>query len=414
MKVKKPNALIYFIAYILAYPLLKLFFRLEIDRSELEMPKGAYIVLANHYTMIDFLFAMLPLYPQRLNTVVSRKYFNIRFLNKILPMGGCIPKNMFDPDLQSIIGIKTVLKRGDGLLLFPEGRCSSSNTYMGMHKSTGKMIKKFDVPILSCYIEGGENCISHWRKGVRFGRVRVTFKNLFSTDDTKTLSVDQINNAIDARLSGIEGVPLPSKKPLQTFHARRLAEGLHLVLFYCPKCNTEFTMSSKGNSIFCISCGNSATIGRDSKLTATPGSVTEPEISLWYRDQARHVMQSLSEDMKPIVEKVKVRTPSPKPGGGMVESGVGTMKTDPKGWHFDGTISGQQVNLFFPVEAVPAMSYGHNDNYQIYCGGEHYMFTPEDPRKCIKYVVLAECLHWKFSSNVLLTPGINSGFAPPG
>jgi len=411
MKVKRPSAFLYFIAYTLVYPLLKIFFRLEVDRSELDLPKGAYVVLANHYTMIDFLFALLPLYPHRLNTVVARKYFNIRILHKILPIGGCIPKSMFDPDLQSIIGIKTVLKRGGRLLLFPEGRCSSSNTYMGMHKSTGKMIKKFGVPIISCHIEGAENCIAHWRKGIRFGRVRVTFKNLFSVDDVKSLSVDDINAAIDTRLSGIEGLSEP-KKPLQTFSSRRLAEGLQLVLFYCPKCKAEFTMSSKGNTIFCTECGNAATIDRKSKLTPTPDSVTPTEISLWFRDQARHIMQSLSEDMEPIFEKVTVRTASPKPGGGMVKSGHGTMRTDPKGWHFDGILLGEQINLFFPVESVPAMSYGHNDNYQIYCGGKHYMFMPEDPTKCIKYVVTAECLHWKFSSNPLLTPGINSGFVP--
>ena len=411
MRVKRPNAFLYFIAYIFVYPFLKIFFKLEVDRSDFEMPKGAYIVLANHYTMIDFLFVLLPLYPRRLNTVVARKYFNLPLLHKILPAGGCIPKSMFDPDLQSVIGIKTVLKRGDGLLLFPEGRCSSSNTYMGIHKATGKMIKKFGVPIISCHVEGGENCVSHWRKGFRFGRVRCTFKNLFSTDDVKSLSVDEINSAIDARLSGAEGLT-PPKKTLQAFHSRRLAEGLHLVLFYCPKCKTEFSMSSKGNSIFCTACGNTAIINRESKLSPTPGSITESEISLWFRDQARHIMQSLSEDMEPIVEKVTVRTASPKPGGGMVESGHGTMRTDPKGWHFDGIISDQQVSLFFPVESVPAMSYGHNDNYQIYCGGEHFMFIPEDPKQCIKYAVLAECLHWKFSSNILLTPGVNSGFVP--
>jgi len=411
MKVKRPNGFLYFIAYILVYPVLKICFRLKVDRSDFDLPNGAHILVANHNTMFDFLFAMLPLYPHRLNTVVSRKYFNVRVLHKILPIGGGIPKNMFEPDLQSIIGIKTVLNRGDGLLLFPEGRCTSSGAYMGIHKSTGKMIKKFDVPVLSCYIEGAEKCISHWRNGFRFGRVRVTFKNLLSTDDIKSLSIDEINAAIDVRLSGVEGAS-PPNKPLQTLHSRRLAEGLHLVLFYCPKCESEFTMSSKGNRIFCTACGNAAIMDRAAKLTPTPDSIMQTEISLWFRDQARHVAKSLDENMEPIIDKVVVQTTSPKPGGGMVESGYGTMRIDPKGWHFDGEISNEQVSLFFPVETVPAMSYNHNDNFQIYGHGEHYMFAPQDPRKCIKYVVIAECLHWKFSSNILLTPGINNGFMP--
>jgi len=307
--------------------------------------------------------------------------------------------------------MKTVINRGDGLLLFPEGRCSSSHVYVGMHKSTGKMIKKFGVPVISSYIEGADVCIPHWRKGFRSGRIRVTYKNLFSEEDTQTLSIDEINAAIDARLSGTEGaLPVPANKPFQTFSSKRLAEGLHNILYWCPKCNMEFTMMTQDNTIRCTSCGNEATVDCGLKLTPTEGSIAEREISLWYRDQVRREMKSLSEDMEPIIEKVKVKTPSPKPGGGVIESGSGTIIIDPKGWHFRGEISGEQVERFFPVETIPAISYDHNDNFQIYFAGDYYMFIPEDTRKCIKYMILAEALHTKFSPRTLMTPGINSGF----
>jgi hypothetical protein len=277
------------------------------------------------------------------------------------------------------------------------------------------MIKKFGVPVITCYIEGASICIPHWRRGFRFGRIRATFNNLFTEDDIKDLTVDEINAAIDARLSGQERGKQGdgSSAFFPAFHtrwARRQAEGLHLILYYCPKCHMEFTMMSKGNSIRCTACSNEAIMGRDAILTPTLGSVAEKEISLWFREQVWHEMKSISADMEPIVDNVRVRIPSPKPGGGLVESGFGVMRIDPEGWHFDGEISGEQVSKFFPVESVPAMSYDHNNGYQIYYSGEFFIFVPEDPRKTIKYVVLAECLHWKFSHHVLLTPGINSGY----
>ena len=411
INVKRPNAVIYFIAYALVYPALKICFRLKVERENLELPKGPYIILSNHLTMLDFLLAMLPLYPHRLNAVTAQKWFLNKPLHKLLPVVGCIPKNMFDPDVRSIIGMKTVINRGDGLLLFPEGRCSSSHEYVGMHKSTGKMIKKFGVPVISCYLEGADICLPHWRKGFKSGRIRVTYKNLFSVEDIQSLSIEEINTVIDARLSGAEGaLPVPSDRPFQTFSSKNLAEGLHFILYYCPKCGMEFTMMTEGNTIRCTSCGNEAIVDRKLNLFPTEGSIAEEEISLWYRDQVRHEMKLLHEDMEPIIEKVKVRTPSPEPGGGVIESGSGTIKIDPKGWHFNGEISGEHVSKFFPVETVPAISYDHNDNFQIYYAGEYYMFTPEDPKKCIKYVIIAEGLHRKFSPNVLMTPGKNSGF----
>jgi len=411
VSVKRPNGALYFVAYALVYPLLKICFKLDVERKELDMPEGAYVMVANHHTMIDFLLAMLAFYPRRLNAVGAQKWFLYKPLNKFLPMMGVIPKNMFDPDVRSIIGMKTVLNRGDGILLFPEGRCSSSQAYAGMHKSTGKLIKKFGVPVLSCYIEGAEVCLPHWRKGFRFGRIRVTYKNLFSESDVKTLSIDEINAAVDARLSGAEGA-LPIIKPFRTTWSRKLAKGLHHVLYYCPKCNMEFTMATKGNSIFCTACGNKAVMDRYAKLTPTSGSVAEKEISLWFRDQVRREMESISEDMEPIFAPVDVRTPSPKSGEGMEHSGFGAIRFDPKGLGYIGFFLHELVNLSFPTEAVPAMSYDHNDNLQLYFGGKYYMFIPDDPRKCLKYVIMAECIHWKFSSRVLLTPGVNSGYVP--
>ena len=409
MKVKRPNVFLYFVAFMLYYPVLKVRYRLKIDKKDLKLPKGPHIILANHKTMIDFLMVMLPLYPHRLNAITAYKYFLYKPLHKLLPMAGCIPKNMFDPDVRSIVGIKTVLKRGDGILLFPEGRCSTSGEYVGISKATGKLIKKLGVPVYSCLIEGAYICTPHWRKGSRYGRTRVTYKSLFTENDLESLSIDEVNAAIDARLSGDEGIS-PSKKPIQTLRANRLAEGLHKILYWCPKCKSEYTTETESNTIRCTACGNAATMDREAKLTPVNSSKIQEDISLWYRDQVQHEKRFLSEDMEPILENVKVKTPAPKPGGGMVESGSGIMRLSPMGWHFDGEISGEQVSLLFPVETVPAMSYDHNSNFQIYNEGDYYQFIPEDKRKCIKYVILAECMHRKFSQRISMTPGKNSGF----
>ena len=101
--------------------------------------------------------------------------------------------------------------------------------------------------------------------------------------------------------------------------------------------------------------------------------------------------------------------PSETPGGGMVVKGDGVIRLDPTGWHFDGEFSGEKVSIFFPTETIPAMSYNHNEDFQIYSNGKFYMFIPENKQKSLKYVILAECMHWKFSSITQMTPG-NAGY----
>jgi 1-acyl-sn-glycerol-3-phosphate acyltransferase len=408
MKVKHPNAIVYFLVFIFIYPLLKLMFRLKADKTGYTPPKGSFIVVSNHSAFMDFLIVMLVLYPKRFNAVTAYKYFLYRPLSTLLPFMGCIPKNLFEPDVRSIIGIKTVLERGDNVLLFPEGRCECDGFYSGIHTSTGKLIKKLGVPVVGCYIEGGYKCMPFWRDGIRCGHVRITVSNMFTQEDLQTASINDINNAIDKKLGGVDAPP--PKKPFRTYRARRLAEGLQNILYWCPKCNQEFTMETKGCMIRCTTCDNTAELDREMKLKPTPGSVSYDTIHDWYREQARYEAGQLSEDMEPINVKVSVRLPSEKPGGGMQTFGAGVVRLDPKGWHFDGEIKGEQVSLFFPIDTVPALPIDPNDVFQIYANGTFYMFSPEDTRKCIKYSVIGECAYWRFASRVQMTPRKDSGF----
>ena len=85
---------------------MKLLFRLKVDRKNYDPPKGPFVVVSNHVSFMDFLLVMLSLYPRRLNAVAAQKFYFYRPLDKLLPMMGCIPKNLFDPDVRSIIRIK--------------------------------------------------------------------------------------------------------------------------------------------------------------------------------------------------------------------------------------------------------------------------------------------------------------------
>jgi len=401
MKVKKPNPVIYFFVFILIYPLLKILFRLEVDKKNFSPPDGPFIVVCNHSSFMDFLIIMLALYPIRVNAITAQKFFLYKPLHRLLPMMGCIPKNLFDPDIRSIIGIKTVLKRGDRVLLFPEGRCAYDGVYAGMHKSTGKLIKKLDVPVISGSIDGAYKCMPFWRDGIRNGHVRIIISDLFSPEQLKSLSIDEINKAIDKRLCR-ENDP-PPKKPFYTTRSRQLAEGLQFILYWCPKCNGEFTMETKGCGIRCSACGNAAILDREMKLIPNGDSAVPEDIPAWYKKQAEYEAGKLHEDMEPITEKVNVLLPSGIPGGGMSLSGSGVITLNPKGWYYDGELKGENVNLFFPIDTVPALPIDPNDVFQIYAHGTFYMFSPEDKQRCIKYSVIGECAYWKFASPVQMT-----------
>jgi len=459
--VKKPNAFLYFIAYILAYPVLKIVFRLKVNRSQCSLPKGPFVVVANHESFIDFLLVMLAFYPHRLNAVAAQKYFNFRPLNWLLPIMGAIPKYLFETDLRAVLSIMRVIKRGDQLLLFPEGRDSVHGLYMGMIKSTGKLIKKLEVPVVSCNVEGAYNCAPFWRKGFRPGRIRVTFANLFSVEDVQRLTVDEINDRIDARLSGADAMsaqalPLEGKaspagkpsedkllsaeKPLTLFKAKKLVEGLENILYYCPCCHGEFTLTTAGNTISCTACGSTATMDRNSVFSAGRVGVVCRESAVggqdagsgegavdgqsagsgegafpktvadWYTAQVLYEKQRLREGVDLVKTEVLVSMPLDR-GRGFAVRGQGELRLDSKGWHFDGELAGENTQLFFPIDTVPVVPFEPNYSIQICRGKDFYDFIPrENPRASAKYATIGECAYWRFASTIQMTPGKDSAF----
>jgi len=400
--VKTPNGALYLTVYLLCYPLLKLFFRLEVDRSEYRPPDGPFLVLGNHLAYLDFVLIMLAIYPRRLNAVTARKYFFYPKLHRLLPFMGCIPKTQFAPDIQAVKGIMEVIRRGDQVLIFPEGRSSTDGAYMGVLKATGKLVKKLEVPVVSCRLEGAYTCMPYWRRGIRLGRLRVTLSNLFDTEDTQRLTVDELNDQINARLSGADA-KLPEKN-LTLFRARRLAEGLHTVLYLCPVCKREFTSETKGNIIRCTACGNGAKMDRSAKLNPLSGSIVPETIHQWCREQVAYEMQSIHADMAPIEIPVRVQMP-PAPGKAVEPCGQGTLLLDAKGWRYEGQLHGETASLFFPIETVPVISYDAGGNIQICANDNFYAFAPENASAVVKYALIGECIYRRCAPLVQISEG---------
>jgi len=389
---------------------MKLMFRLRTDCSEYTSPDSPFIVLCNHASFMDFVTVMTTLYPHKLNAVVAQKYFFYSPLDKFLPLMGCIPKTLFAPDPHSVMGILSVIKRGDNLLLFPEGRCTTGGGYMGINKATAKLIKRLGVPVVSCFIEGAYTCMPFWRKGVRLGHQRATFATLFTAEETQKLSVGEINNRIDNRLSGGDRPSPPDS--LSVNIERNLTLGLENIIYICPKCKAEFSMETHGNSIKCRSCGNAATMDRFAKFSPVNDSIAPSTVAEWNRLQFKIEQERLDTigDGEDIFRVEVIVRMNAHPAKGLENCGQGTLCLTKQGWAYAGALFDENVKLFFPIESVPGIPFDPNDNFQIYANGTIHAFRPVcNTQTCVKYATIGESAYWRFSSSIQVTPVHDSG-----
>jgi hypothetical protein len=231
--------------------------------------------------------------------------------------------------------------------------------------------------------------------------LRVTIANLLTSDDAKSLTVDEINTKIDLRLSNADTVP--SREQFKVFRAKRLAEGLENIIYYCPKCNQEFTFKSYKNTISCTVCNNTASMDRYSKLIPGEGSIIPETIQEWYKIQVAYEMQSISGDMEPVKIRVLAKVASAI-NNGIYTQDRGVLTLDSSGWHYDGYINGEKTELIFPIDSVPAIPFDPHDNFQIYANGKYFAFTPfDDLQACTKYAILGECVYHRFASEIQMT-----------
>jgi DNA-directed RNA polymerase subunit RPC12/RpoP len=242
-----------------------------------------------------------------------------------------------------------------------------------------------------------------WRGGFRPGVARVTIANLFSAEDLKTLSVDEINQRIDRRLGGAE--TKPPKRPFRVAAPRKLCEGLENILYYCPNCQGLYTLETKKNSLRCTACGTVAKMKRDARIVTKQGPAFPETVQIWFKQQIERELTFMQGEMEPLVIAVIVRM-SLSPGNGMEPCGEGVLRLDSSGWRYEGDLKGENVALFFPLDTVPAIPFDPYYNIQIYAGGDMYMFVPKENLKaCVQYSIIGECAYRRYATNMQMTQG---------
>jgi 1-acyl-sn-glycerol-3-phosphate acyltransferase len=355
-------------------------FRSSIDIRDY---KGPFIVVSNHASRLDYIYTSIPFMPRPVNFVSGYNEFFRSHLSFIFRLMRVIPKKNFVSDSYAIRAMKNVLAKNGCVILFPEGMSSISGGNQPSAIASGKVLKHFGVPVVRVRIKGGYFVSTKYNLAERAGPVEVDVDALFTPEQLAKLDADEIQRLLDEAIMQDDYEWNRSKKFSYNTNGAA-AEGLHTLLYRCPKCGHEFEMRSSGDEIICVNCGNGA--GLNDKYELTPLSETSiiprtPRV--WYDEQRAHVRDWINNNDWELRERVSLGT---LPEYGYLKDqktsetvGEGELVLNDAGLHYAGTRGGKPWSFDIRPENLP--TYGMCTDvtrFYTFVDGEFIEFYPEN------------------------------------
>ena len=211
---------------------------------------GPKVYLSNHLSSYDIYHCYMMAVPDRPALIGNRYFLRFKgsrfFMNRL----GFIPKSLFTPDLETVKKVLKYVKDDTSILMFPEARLSIDGTTSTLTNGTVSLLKKLGITIVVLNVSGNYFANSKVRMAKKRCKVEVRVKRIIENDELASLDASTLNNLLVENLAHNEYEYAKE----HIYKDKNKAENLDAVLYHCPKCNREFTLTANGNSISC-DCG---------------------------------------------------------------------------------------------------------------------------------------------------------------
>lgn len=374
-KIGKINPILYAVLYRYFKRKFTKKYHMTFDKDIVKDIKGPAIVVGTHSCDMDHILSGLTMYPVRPTYIVSEHFMRNPSTAKLMKFAHVITKKMFTPDVSTIKNILRAKKENAVIFIFPEGRLSCYGRTLPVTDGTAELIKKLGVDLYAWKAEGAYCTFPKWReKGEnREGKIHASIKRLMTADEVAKADVDTIRKVTEDAIRHDDEVAMQGVE----FRGENMANGVDKVLFKCPNCMQEGTISSEGNHIRC-SCGLDATLDTFYRLHNAPlGCVNE-----WFEWQQNSI------DTETECLQTKARLGCCGEDGFMdPQAGEGEVYMDKDVFKLTGTMHGEAVDFTIKTDKIGAFPITPGEHFDIYVNGKLvYVYPIPDTRMSVKWV----------------------------
>ena len=373
------------VLYAILYPVIKRKFtkkyNISYDNEITKDIKGPAIVIAAHTCDEDHILSALTLHPVRPTYIVSEHFMHNRSTARLLRFMHVITKKMFTPDVSTIINIMRAKKENAVIVIFPEGRLSCYGRTLPVAEGTAELIKKLGVNLYVWKAEGAYLTFPKWRdKGDdRIGKINASVKLLLTADEVAQKNTAEIKEITESAIAHDDELAMQGVE----FKCDNIAKGADKILFKCPRCMKEDTITTEGNHIRC-ECGLDATLDSYYRLTGAPFD----RINEWFDWQ----QASMDTENGHLYTKARLGCCGcddfMDPG-----AGEGEVYIDKDVFRLSGTLHGEKIEFEVSPEKIGAFPISPADHFDVYHNGKLiYVYPQPDLRATVKWICFLDNL----------------------
>ncbi len=255
--------------------------------------KSPCLILMNHSSFIDLKIAYKIFYPKPISIVcTSDGFVGKSWLMRLI---GCIPTNKFVTDLSLISKINYALKKKNcNVLMYPEASYSFDGRATPLPKRLGVLLKKLNIPVVTIITQGAFSRDPLYN-GLQIRNVKVSakVKCLFSTEELKSMSAEEIDTKLNDEFS-FDNFRWQQENKIKIDEPFR-ADGLNRILYRCANCECEGTTIGKGTTLICNNCGKEYELDVYGYLNSTDDKTRFSHIPDWYEWERQCVKKEIED-----------------------------------------------------------------------------------------------------------------------
>ena len=392
MKYQKISVFHYRVAQIVSWFAATFLFRRKILRNEIKGKKGPFVVIANHQAMLDFV-NLIGASARPMHFVISKSFFSSLPLQGFMRRLGVIPKQQFQTSSDDLKKMKRVIDAGQPVVIYPAGLMCEDGLSTPIPGATYKFLKWLGADVYVARTQGTYFVMPKWSKKLRPGRTTMDIYKLFSKEDLHTLTLEQIREKTDGAL--LYDAYADQAEMHVKYLGNRDLRGLENVLYQCPQCGAEYTITAtQEGEVFCSNCSFRQVADAYGFFRKAHDSEVEiPYVSSW----SRWIYEQLAAKMEAgEIEALTAQTQIC-----MVDDrrhkfmpvGEGMLTLQPEGFRLEGTLGGTLLDKRIPVAGLPTLPFSPGRHLELQDGGTIYRCVLHDGRLVMKFIHMLKNLY---------------------